>query len=81
MKAEDTGARSAWLHSAVATVPPSGYNIVIVTHTPNIIGAFGQGLSDLSDGETLLFRPDGHGGASIVARVKIDQWPRLASLR
>lgn len=81
MKADDNGSRSAWLHNAVATVPPSGYNIVIVTHMPNIIGAFGQGLSGLSDGESLLFRPDGHDGASIVARIKIDQWPQLASLR
>jgi phosphohistidine phosphatase SixA len=81
MQSDASGSRSAWLHNAAATVPPSRSNLVIVTHTPNIIGAFGQGLSDLSDGESLLFRPDGHGGARIVARIKIDQWPQLASLK
>ena len=30
-----------------------------------------------ADGEALIVGPDGKGGASLVARVKIDDWPAL----
>jgi phosphohistidine phosphatase SixA len=69
--------RSAWLKRRVAESPPAGSNTVIVTHAPNMLGAFGSSASDLSDGETLVFRPDGKGAAALVARVKIEKWPHL----
>ena len=30
-------------------------------------------------GEALIYRPDGHGKAALVARVKIEDWPKLAA--
>jgi len=51
---------------------------LLVTHLPNIRRAFPEASAGLADGEELIFSPDGKGGASVVARVKIDEWPRLA---
>jgi phosphohistidine phosphatase SixA len=69
-------AQSAWLKKKVTELP-RGTNTILVTHLPNIAGAFPQWASDLSDGETLVFGADGNGGATLVARIKIEQWPRM----
>lgn len=69
-------AQAAWLQKKV-TQFPSGSNTIIVTHLPNIAKAFPQWSSGLDDGEALVFGPDGKGGATLVARVKIDEWPRM----
>ena len=66
----------AWLRKKV-TQFPMGSNTILVTHQPNIAGAFPQWVSSLSDGETLVLGPDGKGGATLVARIKIEQWPNL----
>jgi len=50
-----------------------------ITHFPNISGALPQAASGLSDGEALVFQPDGKGGAVLVARVKIEEWPHIGS--
>jgi hypothetical protein len=42
------------------------------------VAAFGQAANGASDGETFVFRPDGKGGAELIARVKIEEWPALA---
>jgi len=67
-------ARSAWLAAKAAESPRPGTNTVIVTHGPNITGAFK--LADVAEGETIVIRP----GATptVVARVPIAEWPRLA---
>jgi phosphohistidine phosphatase SixA len=72
---------TVWLRTKIAEVPPAGSDRVIVTHAPNIIGALGQSVADIADGETLVFHPDGKGGAVLVARVKIEEWAQLASLK
>jgi phosphohistidine phosphatase SixA len=77
MQAGADGRQSDWLRHEVGVSPPAHSNTLIVTHAPNIIGAFGEQATGLADGETLIFRPDGRGGASLVARVKIEDWPRL----
>lgn len=79
MTADAGGARSDWLKKKVAERPGSGSDTLIVTHMPNIVGAFGQAAADITDGETLVFQGDGSGPATIVARVKIDEWPELAA--
>jgi len=71
-----TEAQATWLRSRV-TQFPSGSNTVLVTHLPNIAGAFPQSASGLDDGESLVFGPDGKGGATLVARIKIEAWPGL----
>jgi phosphohistidine phosphatase SixA len=72
-----TEAQMAWLRNRVAKFPARS-NTLIVTHFPNINGAFPQFAKDLMDGEALVFGPDGKSGATLVARVRIDEWVRLA---
>jgi hypothetical protein len=46
-------------------------------HNPNLIAAFPRDAVGVADGEALVFGPDGKGGATLVARIKIEDWPRL----
>jgi phosphohistidine phosphatase SixA len=71
-----TAAQAAWLQKQVGQFP-KGTNTIIVTHLPNISGAFPQLSSGLADGEALIFGPDGKGGAILVSRVKIEEWPAM----
>jgi len=73
-----TEAQTMWLQKRV-TQFPAGANTIMVTHFPNITRAFPQLASGLADGEALIFGPDGKGGATLVARVKIDEWPKMRS--
>jgi phosphohistidine phosphatase SixA len=66
-----------WLRRTVATRPAEGTNTVIVTQMPNIVAAFAGESAGLTDGETLVFRPDKSGTAKLVARIPIAQWPVL----
>ncbi len=70
-----TDAQAAWLRKRVAELP-YGSNTILVTHFPNIRATFPQ-LTDVADGEALVYRPDGKGGAALVARIKIEEWPKL----
>ena len=70
-----TEAQAAWLRKKVTQFPP-GTNTILVTHLPNIRGAFPQ-LTDVADGEALVYGSDGRGGAALIARVKIEDWPGL----
>jgi phosphohistidine phosphatase SixA len=71
-----TEAQSAWLKRQVLELP-KGTNTILVTHLPNMTAAFPQETSGLSDGETLVFHADGSGGRTLVARIKIEQWPTM----
>jgi phosphohistidine phosphatase SixA len=76
--AGDAGAdKNAWLRTKVAEKPPAGSNTILITHVPNITGAF-PSATGLKDGEALIFHPDGKGGAELVARVEMEEWPALA---
>jgi phosphohistidine phosphatase SixA len=79
MQADTTGARGKWLRMQVAVLPAPGTDTLLVTHLPNITEAFPTDVGGLQDGAALVFRPDGHGGARLVARVGIQEWPRLAA--
>jgi len=68
--------QSAWLQKQI-TKFPRGSNTILIAHQPNIAAAFPQWSANLSDGEALIFGSDGKGGATLVARVKIDEWPKL----
>jgi phosphohistidine phosphatase SixA len=71
-----TDAQSAWLQKKVTELP-KGTNTILVTHFPNMNHAFPQWTSGLADGEALVFGSDGKGGATLLARVKIEEWPKL----
>jgi phosphohistidine phosphatase SixA len=77
MIADKSGARGAWLRSKAAESPAVGKNTLIVTHFPNILEAYPTEAAGLVDGEALVFHPDGRGAATLVARVKIDEWAHL----
>jgi phosphohistidine phosphatase SixA len=72
-------APAEWLRQKAGEPPRSGTDTVIVTHMPNLVAAFGQAANGAADGETFVFHPDGKGGAELIARVKIEEWPALAS--
>jgi hypothetical protein len=73
--------QTVWLQAKVAERPRAGTNTIIVTQFPNIAEAFGQEASGLAEGEALIIRPDGAGADEIVGRLKIEEWPALASQR
>jgi broad specificity phosphatase PhoE len=58
--------------------PPTASNVVIVTHKPNIIDAFGKDWFEVKEGETTIFKPDGT-TYKVVARIQMDEWPRIAA--
>jgi len=71
-----TEAQAAWLKKAVTQFPSNKTNTILVTHFPNIRGAFPE-LAEVADGECLVYGPDGKGGATLVGRIKIEEWPKL----
>jgi len=74
---EDTeGLRSAWLRANAAEPPRAGTNRLMITHFPNLVGAFGDAAAGVADGEGLIIRPE-RGNAVVVGRVKIEEWPQL----
>jgi phosphohistidine phosphatase SixA len=79
MAADTEKARAAWLTHAAASAPRPETNTVLITHTPNLMAAFGEQAKDIAAGETMVFHPDGKGGTSLVARVTIDEWSKLAA--
>ena len=70
--------RAMALGRLASAVPPSGSNVVVVTHKPNIIDAFGKDWFDVKEGEATIFKADG-GGYKVVARIGMNQWPRIAA--
>jgi phosphohistidine phosphatase SixA len=80
MRADKTGARANWLKAKVSAPPGPHENTLIVTHFPNIAEAYPQDAVGLADGEALILHPDGHGGATIVARVKIGEWATITAV-
>jgi hypothetical protein len=70
--------RAAALRKIVATVPPPGTNVVVVTHKPNIVDAFGKDWFDVREGEASVFKPDGSGGYKPIVRIQADVWSELA---
>lgn len=74
----EEGAR--FMRARAAEIPRMGTNTFIVTHLPNFEYAFGDATGNVDEGEAVVFRPDGTNG-TVVGRIKIDEWPRLATRR
>ena len=72
--------RAAALSNLLSTIPPSGKNIVIVSHRPNLQDAAGKEFGDLGEGEVAIFQPLGDGKFKLVARVfppaKWSEWAK-----
>jgi phosphohistidine phosphatase SixA len=67
-------AGTAWLKAKAGEAPPAGKDALIITHGPNLVLAFGDGLKDMGDGEAAVLRPDGKGGFTLAGRIKPDAW-------
>jgi phosphohistidine phosphatase SixA len=67
--------RAAALKKIAATLPPAGTNVIVVTHKPNILDAFGKDWFEVKEGEASIFKPAGGGKYAPIARVPMDQWP------
>jgi broad specificity phosphatase PhoE len=70
--------RAAALKKLVETPPAAGTTIMVVTHKPNIMDAFGKDWFEVREGEATIFRPQA-GGTVLVARVLIEEWPAIAA--
>jgi phosphohistidine phosphatase SixA len=70
--------RAAAMKKLAATAPPAGTNVILVTHKPNIMDAFGKDWFDVREGEASVFKPDGKGGFTLVGRVLAADWAKLA---
>ena len=68
--------RTAAMRKFAATLPPAGTNVVLVSHKPNIMDAFGKDWFDVREGEASVFKPDGT-GYKLVARVLAGDWDKL----
>ena len=64
----------------IATAPKPGTDTVIVSHKPNIVDALGKEWFDVKEGEASIFKPEG-GSYSLVARLQMDEWSRIAAAK
>jgi len=58
--------------------PPAGTNVVIITHKPNILDAFGKDWFEVKEGEATIFKPEAS-GYKLLARVEMADWARIAT--
>jgi len=65
------------LRKMLGTAPQPGTNTVLISHKPNIVDALGKDWFDVKEGEASVFRPE-NGSYKLVARVQMDEWPRIA---
>ena len=70
--------RSEAFRKMLGTVPQGGTNTILVTHYPNIIAALGKDWFEVKEGEASIFRPE-NGSYKLVARLQMDEWPRIAA--
>jgi hypothetical protein len=68
--------QTSWLKTLVVAGVKDG-NGLVVTQSPNISAAFPDHAQGLAEGEALVLKADGKGGANLVARIKIEEWAGL----
>ena len=74
---DENSRRAQALRKLVATRLPADTDLVIVSHRPNIIDAFGKDWQDIHEGEASVFEPDGNGGYRLIARIEAGEWSKL----
>jgi broad specificity phosphatase PhoE len=72
--------RAEAFRKLLATAPAPGTNTILITHKPNILDALGKDWFDVKEGEASIFRPE-DGSYKLIARVQMDEWPRLAAAK
>jgi phosphohistidine phosphatase SixA len=71
--------RAQMLRQMVTKLPKNQKNILIVTHKPNIIDAFGKDWFEVKEGESSLFKPDGSTKPLLVGRFQASDWIVLSN--
>ena len=72
--------RAEAFRKMIGTAPAPHTVTILITPQPNIIAALGKDWFDVREGEASIFRP-GDGGYKLVARVQMDEWPRIAAAK
>jgi phosphohistidine phosphatase SixA len=62
------------IRALVNKAPAIGTNNVLITHKTNIADAFGKELTDVKEGETLIYQPNPSGPPTLVGRVQASEW-------
>jgi phosphohistidine phosphatase SixA len=75
----ENGRRAEAFRKMLATAPQAHTNTILITHMPNITAALGKDWFDVKEGEASIFRP-ADGSYKLVARVQMDEWPRIAAV-
>src|SRR6266700_1583062 len=70
--------RAEAFRKLLGTAPQPGTNTILITHKPNIVDGLGKDWFDVKEGEASLFRPE-NGSYKLLARVQMDEWPRIAT--
>jgi len=65
-------------HKLLGTAPTPGTNTILITHKPNIVDALGKDWFDVKEGEASIFKPE-RGKYQLIARVQMEDWPKLAA--
>lgn len=66
------------IRALVNKTPAIGTNNVLITHKTNIADAFGKELTDVKEGETLIYKPNPSGLPTLVGRVQASEWLKQA---
>jgi broad specificity phosphatase PhoE len=69
--------RAEGFRKMLAMPPDAGTNTILITHQRNLVAALGKEWQDVKQGEASIFRPE-NGSYKLVARVRIDEWHRIA---
>jgi phosphohistidine phosphatase SixA len=72
--------RTTVFRKPLTVAPKPGTDTVIITHKPNIVDALGKDWFDVKEGEASIFKPEGS-GYKLIARIQMDEWPRIAAAR
>jgi len=75
---DERNRRAQALRKLVSERPLADNNLVIVSHKPNIVDAFGKDWLDVHEGEASVFESDGNGGYQLIARIQANEWSKLA---
>jgi phosphohistidine phosphatase SixA len=75
---DENNRRAKALRDMLAKAPDKGKNNILITHKPNIIDALGKDWFDVKEGEASIFKPEG-GKYRLIARVQMEDWPKIAA--
>jgi broad specificity phosphatase PhoE len=77
MSPKEYDRRTEGFRKMLAMPPRVGTNTILITHQPNLTAALGKDWQDVKEGEASIFRPE-NGTYKLIARVQMDDWPRIA---